>query len=249
MTGERAAAKVLLVDDRDDNVLALEASLQGMPVQPVRAFSGEEALKRLLSDDFALILLDVQMPGMDGFETAQHIKRRERTRHIPIIFLTAADREAQLALRGYAAGAVDYLTKPFDPWVLRAKVSVFVALWTKNQQLNAHLEATRARQSELRSVAAALDEATRLLAPTEPAPTEPPTPAKVPAARAASALTVESVQATASPAVDGRGAPGASTDRGGSGTQADRLGRVSALLADARSRLGAVVGNDEGRAG
>jgi DNA-binding response OmpR family regulator len=92
------------------------------------------------------------MPGMDGFETAQHIKRRERTRHVPIIFLTAADREAQLALRGYAAGAVDYLIKPFDPWVLRAKVSVFVELWTKNQQLNAHLEAARARQAELHSI-------------------------------------------------------------------------------------------------
>ena len=75
------------------------------------------------------------MPDMDGFETARHIKRRERTRHVPIIFLTAADRDAHLALRGYAAGAVDYLTKPFDPWVLRAKVSVFVELWTKTQQL------------------------------------------------------------------------------------------------------------------
>ena len=77
--------------------------------------SGEEALKQLLVDDFAVILLDAQMPDMDGFETASHIKRRERTRHVPIIFLTAADRDAQLALRGYAAGAVDYLTKPFDP--------------------------------------------------------------------------------------------------------------------------------------
>ena len=97
--------------------------------------SGEAALKQLLVDDFAVILLDAQMPDMDGFETASHIKRRERTRHVPIIFLTAADRDAQLALRGYAVGAVDYLTKPFDPWVLRAKVSIFVELWTKTQQL------------------------------------------------------------------------------------------------------------------
>jgi CheY-like chemotaxis protein len=133
-------AKVLLVDDRRDNLIALEAMLQGLPVEPVPADSGEAALKHLLVDDFALILLDAQMPDMDGFETANHIKRRERTRHIPIIFLTAADRDARLALRGYAAGAVDYLTKPFDPWVLRAKVSVFVDLWIKGQQLRIQAE-------------------------------------------------------------------------------------------------------------
>ena len=101
----------------------------------VRATSGEEALKALLAEDFAVILLDVQMPGMDGFETASHIKRRERTRDIPIIFLTAINREPQHAFRGYSAGAVDYLAKPFDPWVLRAKVSVFVELYLKNRQL------------------------------------------------------------------------------------------------------------------
>ena len=157
-------AKVLLVDDRSDNVLALEASLQGMPVEPVRAASGDEALKRLLVDDFALILLDVQMPGMDGFETAQHIKRRERTRHVPIIFLTAADREAQLALRGYAAGAVDYLTKPFDPWVLRAKVAVFVELWTKTQQLRAHAELAAALDARVRALDALLTEVAGLVA-------------------------------------------------------------------------------------
>src|SRR5689334_16564311 len=99
------------------------------------------------------------MPTMDGFETARHIKRRERTRHVPIIFLTAADRDSHLALRGYAAGAVDYLTKPFDPWVLRAKVSVFVELWTKNQQLLALAEAARVRDAELRAAGAAMDEA------------------------------------------------------------------------------------------
>jgi CheY-like chemotaxis protein len=160
---ERAPARVLLVDDRKDNLLALEAILQGLPVQPVGANSGEEALKQLLVDDFALILLDAQMPEMDGFETARHIKRRERTRHVPIIFLTAADRDAHLALRGYAAGAVDYLTKPFDPWVLRAKVSVFVELWTKNQQLLAQAEAVREKDSLLRSAALAVDEAAAVL--------------------------------------------------------------------------------------
>lgn len=136
-------AKALLVDDRRDNLIALEAMLQGLPVQTVAVESGEAALKQLLTDDFALILLDAQMPDMDGFETAGHIKRRERTKHIPVIFLTAVDRDAHLALRGYAAGAVDYLTKPFDPWVLRAKVSVFVDLWNKSQQLRAHAELSR----------------------------------------------------------------------------------------------------------
>jgi CheY-like chemotaxis protein len=160
--GDRLA-KVLLVDDRRDNLLALEAILQGLPVQAVGAESGEEALKHLLVDDFALILLDAQMPVMDGFETARHIKRRERTRHVPIIFLTAADRDAHLALRGYAAGAVDYLTKPFDPWVLRAKVSVFVDLWTKTQQLQAQAEATRRREAELRSAGVAVEEVVAIL--------------------------------------------------------------------------------------
>jgi CheY-like chemotaxis protein len=157
-SADRPLARVLLVDDRQDNLLALEAILQGLPVQPVGAHSGEEALKQLLVEDFALILLDAQMPEMDGFETARHIKRRERTRHIPIIFLTAADRDAHLALRGYAVGAVDYLTKPFDPWVLRAKVSVFVELWTKNQQLHAHAEAVRDKNALLRGTALAIDE-------------------------------------------------------------------------------------------
>jgi CheY-like chemotaxis protein len=156
-------AKALLVDDRRDNLIALEAILQGLPVQPVAVESGEAALKQLLVDDFAVILLDAQMPNMDGFETASHIKRRERTRHVPILFLTAADRDAQLALRGYAVGAVDYLTKPFDPWVLRAKVSVFVELWTKTQQLRAQAEAVREREAQFKALADRVDEATRIL--------------------------------------------------------------------------------------
>jgi CheY-like chemotaxis protein len=156
-------AKALLVDDRRDNLLALEAILQGLPVQAVAVESGEAALKQLLVDDFAVILLDAQMPNMDGFETASHIKRRERTRHVPILFLTAADRDAQLALRGYAVGAVDYLTKPFDPWVLRAKVSIFVELWTKTQQLRAQADATRERDAQFRRLADTVDEAARAL--------------------------------------------------------------------------------------
>ncbi|WP_035797696.1 response regulator [Kitasatospora mediocidica] len=128
-------AKILLVDDRPENLLALEAILSALDQTLVRAVSGEEALKALLTDEFAVILLDVQMPGMDGFETAAHIKRRERTRDIPIIFLTAINHGPHHTFRGYAAGAVDYISKPFDPWVLRAKVSVFVDLYMKNCQL------------------------------------------------------------------------------------------------------------------
>jgi CheY-like chemotaxis protein len=159
IVGSRARA--LLVDDRRDNLIALEAMLQGLPVETVAVESGEAALKQLLVDDFAVILLDAQMPEMDGFETASHIKRRERTRHVPIIFLTAMDRDAQLALRGYAVGAVDYLTKPFDPWVLRAKVSVFVDLWMKTQ-------AVQERDARWQRLVSAVEEATALLRGSDP---------------------------------------------------------------------------------
>ena len=141
-------AKALLVDDRRENLTALAALLQGLPVETVSVSSGEEALKKLLVEEYAVIMLDAQMPDMDGFETANHIKSRERTRHIPIIFLTAADRDAQLALRGYAVGAVDYLTKPLDPWVVRAKVTVFLDLWEKNRQLRQ--QTVRVREHEQR---------------------------------------------------------------------------------------------------
>jgi CheY-like chemotaxis protein len=132
-----SGAKALLVDDRRENLVALEAILQGLPVETVSVTSGEAALKQLLIDEFAVILLDASMPTMDGFETATHIKQRERTRHIPIIFLTALNYDARLAFRGYQIGAVDYITKPFDPWVLRSKVAVFVDLWLKSAELSA----------------------------------------------------------------------------------------------------------------
>ncbi len=152
MTGP--TARVLAVDDRRENLLALQAILEGLPIEVVSVSSGEDALKRLLTDDYALILLDAHMPGMDGFETAGHVKQRERTRHIPILFLTAVDYDPHLAFRGYQAGAVDYITKPFDPWVLRSKVAVFADLWTMQVAL-----ADRAAECEdLRAtVADALD--------------------------------------------------------------------------------------------
>lgn len=121
-------AKILLVDDLEENLVALSAVLKTLPATVVCARSGEDALRALMVDDFAVILLDVIMPEMDGFETAHHIKRKDRTRDIPIIFLTAANADPDLAFRGYAAGAVDYLVKPFDPWALRSKVALLVEL-------------------------------------------------------------------------------------------------------------------------
>jgi two-component system, sensor histidine kinase and response regulator len=126
---------ILLVDDQPANLIALEAMLEDLGQNLIRAESGREALKRLLSDDFAVILLDVKMPEMDGFETAALIRQRDRSRHTPILFLTAADTSQTQAVRGYAVGAVDYLVKPVVPEFVRSKVAVFVELAKKNELL------------------------------------------------------------------------------------------------------------------
>jgi CheY-like chemotaxis protein len=128
-------AKILLVDDRAENLLALDAILSSLGQDLVAVRSGEAAVEAAAGGEFAVILLDVLMPGMDGFETAGRIKERSRAPDVPIIFLTAAGAEPEFTFRGYAAGAVDYISKPFDPWVLRAKVSVFVDLYLKDRQL------------------------------------------------------------------------------------------------------------------
>lgn len=158
-------ANILLVDDRPQNLVALQAVLEPLGQNLVSANSGAEALRELLKRDFAAILLDVQMPGFDGFQTAELIKQRERTKHVPIIFVTAISKDAEHVFRGYSAGAVDYILKPIDPDVLRSKVSVFVQLWEKEQQLaeQAELlrehevtEAVRASEERYRSLAAAV---------------------------------------------------------------------------------------------
>ncbi|MDT9700063.1 response regulator [Streptomyces sp. P17] len=146
MHDERAG--ILLVDDMEDNLIALEAVLGSLNEPLVRARSGEEAMKALLRHRFALVLLDIRMPGMDGFETAANIKRLDQTKDVPIIFLTGAEDDADYTFRGYATGAADYLTKPFDPWILRAKVRVFLDLHQKQLQL----EALRAEVQELREL-------------------------------------------------------------------------------------------------
>ena len=135
MGAPRIRPKVLLVDDRSDNLVAMQAVLSPLPCDIATATSGEAALKALLQDDYAVILLDVQMPGLDGFETARLIKARKRTRSVPIIFVTAISTEPPNIHAGYAVGAVDYLFKPYDPDVLRAKVGVFLELHVATRAL------------------------------------------------------------------------------------------------------------------
>jgi CheY-like chemotaxis protein len=143
-------ARILLVDDNDANLLALEAVLESAGLELVTARSGQEALRQHLSAEYAVILLDVLMPDMDGFETARRIRERERGRATPIIFVTAYRELEEQLLRGYSAGAVDFLYKPIEPDVLRFKVSVFLDLYrqqaviaqyaAKLEQANAELE-------------------------------------------------------------------------------------------------------------
>src|SRR3954454_192124 len=140
---------LLLVDDRPENLLAMEAVLEPLGHEMVRAGSRGKALRQLLSREFAVIILDVQMPGIDGFETAAQIKERERTSDIPIIFLTAMSREPEHRMRGFASGAVDYIFKPVEPELLRAKVNVFVELYTKNRLLALQREELARKTVEL----------------------------------------------------------------------------------------------------
>jgi PAS domain S-box-containing protein len=143
-------ARILLVDDRPENLLALEAILEPLGHTLLRAQSGEEALRSVLTHDFAVILMDVQMPGMNGFEAARMIKSRERSRFTPIIFLTAISKDDEFVFEGYSVGAVDYLFKPFHPDVLRSKVAVFVDLHLKTEQLKE--QEARLRESEKREI-------------------------------------------------------------------------------------------------
>ncbi len=142
---EIAPANILIVDDHPANLMALEALLEPLKQRVVKAGSGDEALKLLLTEDFALILLDVQMPGIDGFETAKLVKAHKRTAAIPIIFVTAISRDAANVFKGYAHGAVDYLLKPIDPDILRAKVSTFLELYRKNESIKAQAKLLRER--------------------------------------------------------------------------------------------------------
>src|SRR5215472_14430494 len=140
--------KILLVDDTPENLVSLEAALEGLGEELVLARSGKEALRFLLNDDFAVILLDVRMPEMDGFETAELIRSRPRSRQVPILFLTGYRNEEHL-FRGYDLGAVDFLFKPIVPEVLRSKVAVFVELGRSNMKLKEQADALRQQAEEL----------------------------------------------------------------------------------------------------
>src|SRR5260370_12080536 len=140
--------KILLVDDTPENLVSLEAALNGLGEQLVLANSGKEALRHLLEDDFAAILLDVRMPEMDGFETAELIRSRPRSRQTPILFLTGYRNEEHL-FRGYDLGAVDFLFKPIVPEVLRSKVAVFVELSRSNAKLQEQADALRTQAEVL----------------------------------------------------------------------------------------------------
>ncbi|WP_394816374.1 response regulator [Streptomyces mooreae] len=139
-TAPDTSSSILIVDDMEENLVALEAVLGSLTQKVVRARSGEEALKAMLREEFAVVLIDVLMPGMNGFETAANIKGLDQTKDVPIILLTGASVDPNYAYRGYTVGAADFLIKPFDPWLLRTKVNVFLDLHRKNRQLAAQAE-------------------------------------------------------------------------------------------------------------
>ena len=146
---EEQQVSILMVDDHPENLLALEATLSYLNQKIVKASSGREALKLLLDQDFAVILLDVHMPGMDGFETAQLIRDREKSQNIPIIFLTAMHKGEGQVFKGYSLGAVDYILKPFEPEILKAKVSVFIELYKKTEEIKRQAELLHVKNQEL----------------------------------------------------------------------------------------------------
>src|SRR5215472_8290431 len=147
MSPARQQMKILLVDDTPENLVSLEAALEGLGEVLILARSGKEALRYLLNEDFAVILLDVRMPEMDGFETAELIRSRPRSRQVPILFLTGYRNEEHL-FRGYDLGAVDFLFKPIVPEVLRSKVAVFVELSRSNAKLKEQADTLR-KQAEV----------------------------------------------------------------------------------------------------
>jgi two-component system sensor histidine kinase/response regulator len=158
-------ASILIVDDNPANLLALMAVLEALGHRVVKARSGEEALRRVMDEEFAAVLVDVQMPGMDGFQTVSLLREHPRVRHTPMVFLSAYHHDLVAALKGYAAGAIDYIVKPFEPDLLRAKVQSMVSLYRRGEELKRRaaiiaqkeLEATRAQSEAQRA-----EEASRL---------------------------------------------------------------------------------------
>lgn len=136
---ETEKQNILIVDDRPENLTALEKVLKSPVLNIIKATSGNDALALVLEHDFALVLLDVQMPNMDGFETAEFMRGNEETKHIPIIFLTAISKEQKYVFKGYESGAVDYLFKPLDTDILKSKISIFCELHRQKVVIKDHL--------------------------------------------------------------------------------------------------------------
>ncbi len=151
MMGDPVLASILIVDDDRASLIAMQEVLSTLGARLVTATSGEAALRAVLDDDFAAILMDVRMPGIDGFTTARMIRERKRSRYTPIIFLTAAQEDLSTMFRGYQAGAVDYIVKPVIPGVLRSKLAVFVGLHDMNRMLSAELAERALTEQRLRS--------------------------------------------------------------------------------------------------
>lgn len=164
MTSALSPVHFLLVDDLEENLLSLEALLQRDDIVLLKARSGDEALELLLQHDVALALLDVQMPGMDGFELAEFMRGNERTRHIPIIFVTAGTADAQRRFRGYEAGAVDFIQKPIEADILRSKASVFFDLHRQRQTVAAQRDELQAASRALLAADQRKDEFLAVLA-------------------------------------------------------------------------------------
>src|SRR5262245_37580256 len=148
----------LLVDDLEENLTSLEAVLRREGLKLLKARSGDEALELLLQNDVALALVDVQMPGLSGFELAEFMRGNERTRRVPIIFVTAGSADSQRRFRGYEAGAVDFIQKPIEPDVLRSKAEVFLELYLQRQQITAQRDELAASSEALREADRRKDE-------------------------------------------------------------------------------------------
>lgn len=149
--------KILIVDDRPENLFVLESLLDGPDLELVKAHSGNEALARILDTDFALVLLDVQMPGMDGYEVAELMRGNRQTRHIPIIFVTAKHKEQASIFKGYDSGAVDYLFKPLEPVILKGKVGVFLELHRQKRELQEKTRELDKRLADLQELKGLLE--------------------------------------------------------------------------------------------
>lgn len=147
---------ILLVDDHPENLIAIEAVLAGEPYRLVRAYSGVEALRAVLETEFAVIVMDVHMPGMDGFETASIIRTREKSKYVPIIFLTATSNRPEQVFTGYSVGAIDYMTKPFVPQIFKSKIDGYVGMYEANRALQAQSELLKQQTKQLEKTNQAL---------------------------------------------------------------------------------------------